>query len=244
MENKFFAIARKFTFGVAALMLFIATGLGIYSILGLKFDIKYTVSPPSVNSTDYFKELLESKPELAREVEGDAYRHDIKPVKSKIDEEAEKSAKIVAKNLNAYISKRAANDPNSYIHYDEEKLVDVFKNNFAKNILDMSDEKTTIDFFVKIAKASDELNTKYEQFSAKLAEPTDFLDWYQKKYVSKLQEEKAKIEKEQAEAEASKAQSLTLAYFAAIAFVAFVSFTIILVLFRIELNTRKEENTQ
>ncbi len=244
MENKFFAIARKFTFGVAALMLFIATGLGIYSILGLKFDIKDTVSPPSVNSTDYFKELLESKPELAREVEGDAYRHDIKPVKSKIDEEAEKSAKIVAKNLNAYISKRAANDPNSYIHYDEEKLVDVFKNNFAKNILDMSDEKTTIDFFVKIAKASDELNTKYEQFSAKLAEPTDFLDWYQKKYVSKLQEEKAKIEKEQAEAEASKAQSLTLAYFAAIAFVAFVSFTIILVLFRIELNTRKEENTQ
>ena len=240
MENKFFAIARKFTFGVAALMLFIATGLGIYSILGLKFDIKDTVSPPSVNSTDYFKELLESKPELAREVEGDAYRHDIKQVKSKIDEEAEKSAKIVAKNLNAYISKRAANDPNSYIHYDEEKLVDVFKNNFAKNILDMSDEKTTIDFFVKIAKASDELNTKYEQFSAKLAEPTDFLDWYQKKYVSKLQEEKAKIEKEQAEAEASKAQSLTLAYFAAIAFVAFVSFTIILVLFRIELNTRKE----
>ena len=62
-----------------------------------------------------------------------------------------------------------------------------------------------------------------------------------KKYITKLQEEKTRIETEKAEAEESKAQSLTFAYFAAVAFIVFVSFTIILVLFRIELNTRKEE---
>ena len=243
MEKKFFAIARKFTFGVAALMLFLAIGLGAYAVLGLKFNVKEDIAMPTVNSADFFKELSEANATTHQSRLNANHNVEVTQ-KSKIDEEAEKAAKTVAKNLNDYIAKKASFDASSYVYYNESKLAELFKNDFAKNILELSDEKTTIDFFVKIAKASDELNTKYEQFSAKLAEPTDFLDWYQKKYVSKLQEEKAKIEKEQAEAEASKAQSLTLAYFAAIAFVAFVSFTIILVLFRIELNTRKEENTQ
>jgi hypothetical protein len=240
LEKKFFAIARKFTFGAAALMLFLAIGLGAYAILGLKFNVKEDIAIPTVNSADFFKELSEANATTHQSRLNTNHNVEVTQ-KSKIDEEAEKAAKIVAKNLNDYIAKKASFDASSYIYYNESKLAEIFKNDFAKNILELSDEKTTIDFLVKIAKASEELNAKYEQFNSRLIEPTDFLEWYRKKYISKLQEEKTRIEAEKAKAEESKAQSLTFAYFAAVAFIVFVSFTIILVLFRIELNTRKEE---
>ncbi|HOI82753.1 MAG TPA: hypothetical protein PKW30_00440 [Campylobacterales bacterium] len=237
MESKFFSIARKFSFIMAGLTLVIAIGFGLYAATKLiSHPVNETIKVPSVSSASYFDEKSASaeneeakqSPKVLNEKAG----------KSAVDEAAEKAAAVVTKNLNECASKILGTTGE---YYRTNGVADVFKNNFAKQIMDIADEQKAIEFFGAISKDSAEVVKNQQKIKESGKEPTSFIDWYFGKYVEQLKEEKARIEQEKADKEASKVEAMLLVYLAAVAFGIFVSFTIILVLFRIELNTRKQD---
>lgn len=222
---------------MAGLTLVMAIGFGLYAATKLiSHPVNDTIKSPSVSSSSYFDEKhIDNKKTLDKEPQKVV---DKKAEKSTVDEAAEKAAVVVAKNLNECASKIIGTTDE---YYKVNGVADVFKNNFAKQIIDIADEQKAIEFFGAITKDSAEVVKNQQKIKESGKAPASFIDWYFGKYVEQLKEEKARIEQEKADKEASKIEAMALVYFAAVAFGIFVSFTIILVLFRIELNTRKQE---
>lgn len=70
----------------------------------------------------------------------------------------------------------------------------------------------------------------------------DFVEWFVDDYMAKYYEEKQRIEKERIESIASKAKSFQALTGAGVAFLTFISLTVLLLLVQIEMNTRKTED--
>lgn len=236
MESKFFSIARKFAFIMAGLMLVVAIGFGLYAATKLiSHQVDETIKTPSISSSGYF-DTKSANTENAED------KHDPKAPnekigKSAVDDAAEKAAAVVTKNLNECAAKIVGTSG----YYNVDSVANVFKDNFAKQIIEIADEQKAIDFFGAISKDSAEVVKNQQKVKESEKAPADFVDWYFHKYVEQLKEEKARIEQEQVDRQTAKMEAMLMAYLAAVAFGIFVSFTVILVLFRIELNTRKQD---
>lgn len=163
MENKFLSISRKFIFFMAGLSLAIAIISSLIALAKFTSSADETIKIPKVDSESYFKqqekkeEIKSSKSKLESQVESS-----IENTKSKVDIEAEKSAKIVFDNLNQSTSKILGVE-NSNL-FKIEVIENIFKDNFAKQIILISDEEHAIEFFKNIS--IDSANTvKNFQFS-------------------------------------------------------------------------------
>lgn len=235
MESKFFSIARKFAFIMAGLMLVVAIGFGLYAATKLiSHPVNETIKTPSISSSSYFN--TKGNNEEKAEAKHDSKAPNEKIGKSAVDDAAEKAAVVVVKNLNECTKKIIGTNE----YYNVDSVANVFKDNFAKQIIEIADEQKAIDFFGAISKDSAEVVKNIQKIKELEKAPADFVDWYFHKYVEQLKEEKARIEQEQVDRQAAKMEAMLMAYLAAVAFGIFVSFTVILVLFRIELNTRKQ----
>lgn len=237
MESKFFSIARKFAFIMAGLMLVVAIGFGLYAATKLiSHPVDETIKTPSISSSSYFN--TKGNNEEKAEAKHDSKAPNEKIGKSAVDDAAEKAAVVVTKNLNECAAKIIGTNGE---YYKADSVANVFKDNFAKQIIEIADEQKAIDFFGAISKDSAEVIKNQQKVKESEKAPADFVDWYFHKYVEQLKEEKARIEQEQTDRQTAKMEAMLMAYLAAVAFGIFVSFTVILVLFRIELNTRKQD---
>jgi len=71
-----------------------------------------------------------------------------------------------------------------------------------------------------------------------------FLEWFSGKFEASISNEQERIQSEELEALADKASALTTLGVVGGALVAFMLFTMMLALLRIEINTRKDEDNQ
>ena len=116
------------------------------------------------------------------------------------------------------------------------------KNNFSKNIISLSDEDKAIEFFKLLKEDSNNIVKNYQYFKDNSLRCGSYIDWLYNEYLEQLKSEKDRINSEIFASNFEKAEALTLLSFVGIAFGVFVFLTIILVLFKIEINTRKEED--
>src|SRR5574344_2352884 len=239
MENKFLSISRKFIFFMAGLSLAIAIISSLIALAKFTSSADETIKVPKVDSESYFKqqekkeEIKSSKSKLESKVESS-----IENTKSKVDIEAEKSAKIVFDNLNQSTSKILGVE-NSNL-FKIEVIENIFKDNFAKQIILISDEEHAIEFFKNISIDSANTVKNFQFFKDKDSNPGEYIDWYFQQYYKALKEENKRIEAERTQSILEKSEAVTFITITGIIFGVFIILTIILVLFKIEINTRKE----
>jgi hypothetical protein len=223
---------------MAAFTLTVSIGFGVYAVTKLtSHPVDETIKAPKVSPENFFKKSNnEANETSASSIEK---KSAIEPTKDEVVLAAEKSAKTVVKNLNDCTSQIIGTKTD---YYQVDGVEKVFKNSFSNQIIEVADEKKAIEFFDAIAKDSAEMVKNSQKFKESKQEPSTYVDWYFNDYLDQLKSEKSRIDEEKRAKEIAKMESMSYVYLAAVAFVIFVSFTIILVLFRIELNTRKNEN--
>ncbi|PRM99513.1 hypothetical protein [Aliarcobacter cryaerophilus] len=241
MENKFLSISRKFILFLTGLA-FIAVLIGAFVALA-KFSNSpdETIKITKIDSNDYFTKK-EEKQEIKQNIQT---TNDDKTVvqkeQSELDKIIEEATEITVKNLN--ICETKILDSEMLVnYYNTTQIKDIFKNNFSKNIISLSDEDKAIEFFKLLKEDSNNIVKNYQYFKDNSLRCGSYIDWLYNEYLEQLKSEKDRINSEIFASNFEKAEALTLLSFVGIAFGVFVFLTIILVLFKIEINTRKEED--
>lgn len=241
MENKFLSISRKFILFLTGLA-FIAVLIGAFVAL-TKFSNSpdETIKITKIDSDDYFtkkEEKQEVKQNIQKAIEDTTV---VQKEQSELDKIIDEATEKTVKNLNICETKMLDSEilVNSY---NTTQIKDAFKNNISKNIISLSNEDKSIEFFKLFNKDIDNIVKNYQYFKDNSLICANYIEWYYSKYLEQLESEKDRISSEKLASAAKKAEALTLLSFVGIGFGVFVFLTIILVLFKIEINTRKEED--
>ena len=243
MENKFLSISKSFILFLTGLAIVSSIIMSIYSLVKFSSSTNEIVKEPVVESSQFFNELKderiinkekETKPTIDKNI------IDTKKVeeKSKMDIATEETAKILFKNLNENANKILG--LSSTEHYNLGGIENYLKN-ISKNIISISDENKAINFFNSLAVDSNKLVEYYELFENKKTKPEDYIQWYYLEYYNQIVAENQRIFEKKNQRDIDKIEAFTLITQAAIAFGIFIGLTIVLVLFKIELNTRRED---
>ncbi|MCT7483268.1 hypothetical protein [Aliarcobacter cryaerophilus] len=241
MENKFLSISRKFILFLTGLA-FIAILIGAFIAL-TKFSNSpdETIKITKIDSNDYFTKKEEKK-EIKQNTQE---KNDIKTVlekePSKLDKIIDESVEKIVKNLNICETKILDSEM-LRDDYNTELLKNYFKNNVSKKIINFSDEDKAIEFFKFLVEDSNNIVKNYQYFKDNSLRCGSYIDWFDNQYFQQLKSEQDRINSEILASEYAKSEALNLLFFIGIAFGVFVFLTIILVLFKIEINTRKEED--
>lgn len=241
MENKFLSISRKFILFLTGLA-FIAILIGAFIAL-TKFSNSpdETIKITKIDSNDYFIKKEEKK-EIKQNTQE---KNDIKTVlekePSKLDKIIDESVEKIVKNLNICETKILDSEM-LRDDYNTELLKNYFKNNVSKKIINFSDEDKAIEFFKFLVEDSNNIVKNYQYFKDNSLRCGSYIDWFDNQYFQQLKSEQDRINSEILASEYAKSEALNLLFFIGIAFGVFVFLTIILVLFKIEINTRKEED--
>ena len=241
MENKFLSISRKFILFLTGLA-FIAILIGAFIAL-TKFSNSpdETIKITKIDSNDYF-----TKKEVKQEIKQNIQEtNDVKTIVenelSELDKIINEASENIIKNLNICETKVSGSEILG-TYYDTEKLKNYFKNPISQQIISLSDEDKSIEFFKLLSEDSNNIVKNYQYFKDNSIHCASYIDWFYSKYLEQLKSENARIDSEITASNLEKTEALTILSFVGIAFGIFVFLTIILVLFKIEINTRKEED--
>ncbi|MCT7443607.1 hypothetical protein [Aliarcobacter cryaerophilus] len=241
MENKFLSISRKFILFLTGLA-FIAILIGAFIAL-TKFSNSpdETIKITKIDSNDYFTKK-EEKQEIKQNIqETDDVKTVVQKEQSKLDKIIDETAEKTLKNLNMCETKLLGSEI-LVDSYNITSIKDFFKNRISKNIISISDEDKSIEFFKLLNNDIDNIVKNYQYIKDNSLECSSYIDWFYKQYIEQLISEQDRIKSEILASKYAKAEALDLVSFIGIAFGVFVFLTIILVLFKIEINTRKEED--
>lgn len=160
---------------------------------------------------------------------------------SKLDKIIDETAEKTVKNLNICETKLLGSEI-LVASYSITLIKDFFKNSISKQIISLSDEDKSIEFFKLLNNDIDNIVKNYQYFKDNSLRCGSYIDWFYNQYLEQLKSEQDRIKSEILASKYAKAEALDLVSFIGIAFGVFVFLTIILVLFKIEINTRKEED--
>lgn len=241
MENKFLSISRKFILFLTGLA-FIAILIGAFIAL-TKFSNSpdETIKITKIDSNDYFTKK-EEKQEIKQNIqETDDVKTVVQKEQSKLDKIIDETAEKTVKNLNICETKLLGSEI-LVASYSITLIKDFFKNSISKQIISLSDEDKSIEFFKLLNNDIDNIVKNYQYFKDNSLRCGSYIDWFYNQYLEQLKSEQDRIKSEILASEYAKSEALDLVSFIGIAFGVFVFLTIILVLFKIEINTRKEED--
>ena len=241
MENKFLSISRKFILFLTGLA-FIAILIGAFIAL-TKFSNTpdETIKITKIDSNDYFTKK-EEKQEIKQNIqETDDVKTVVQKEQSKLDKIIDETAEKTVKNLNICETKLLGSEI-LVASYSITLIKDFFKNSISKQIISLSDEDKSIEFFKLLNNDIDNIVKNYQYFKDNSLRCGSYIDWFYNQYLEQLKSEQDRIKSEILASKYAKAEALDLVSFIGIAFGVFVFLTIILVLFKIEINTRKEED--
>ena len=241
MENKFLSISRKFILFLTGLA-FIAVLFGaLVALAKFSNSVNETIKITKIDSNDYFTKK-EEKQEIKQNIqETDDVKTVVQKEQSKLDKIIDETAEKTVKNLNICETKLLGSEI-LVDSYSITLIKDFFKNSISKQIISLSDEDKSIEFFKLLNNDIDNIVKNYQYFKDNSLRCGSYIDWFYNQYLEQLKSEQDRIKSEILASKYAKAEALDLVSFIGIAFGVFVFLTIILVLFKIEINTRKEED--
>ena len=241
MENKFLSISRKFILFLTGLA-FIAVLIGaLVALAKFSNSVNETIKITKIDSNDYFTKK-EEKQEIKQNIqETDDVKTVVQKEQSKLDKIIDETAEKTVKNLNICETKLLGSEI-LVASYSITLIKDFFKNSISKQIISLSDEDKSIEFFKLLNNDIDNIVKNYQYFKDNSLRCGSYIDWFYNQYLEQLKSEQDRIKSEILASKYAKAEALDLVSFIVIAFGVFVFLTIILVLFKIEINTRKEED--
>lgn len=241
MENKFLSISRKFILFLTGLA-FIAVLIGaLVALAKFSNSVNETIKITKIDSNDYFTKK-EEKQEIKQNIqETDDVKTVVQKEQSKLDKIIDETAEKTVKNLNICETKLLGSEI-LVDSYSITLIKDFFKNSISKQIISLSDEDKSIEFFKLLNNDIDNIVKNYQYFKDNSLRCGSYIDWFYNQYLEQLKSEQDRIKSEILASKYAKAEALDLVSFIGIAFGVFVFLTIILVLFKIEINTRKEED--
>lgn len=225
----FFKIVGWFSYAVALLALLASIGLAIAGAAGFAGHPVEAAKPVKPALDKFFQSARE---EQAQHPDEDADKSspgagkDDKTIQGKID------------HIAAALDKFAAATGRDSIEHDD-------LNQYLTDGVDLDKEQLP-DFLASLADESDKLAAKGAEI-AKLPENSPeridvgkFVKWYGSAYKDQLESEKARIGQQELEQAEKHVQAMTFLAAAGGAFALFVSFTMTLLMVKIEENTRKQ----
>jgi hypothetical protein len=247
MEQRFFSIVRGFGLIVTAAALIGACVLGIMALKQATSSADETVRKPTASYADYQRVLdKNAQANTASGAGGDTtlQRKEAEAARANAELELEHRLQphldVIMASLNSYatavdVPKPDAQHVKDFIRQMQTQITTATNNDALGWGYVEGLEKSTKELAAdagRIAKmdAGDARRVRWDQF----------LQWYYNAYVNQINLEERRIQGERSNAELQKAGALVQLYLAAGAFGVFVMATILLVLLRIERNTRQE----
>ncbi len=234
MKNKLFSIVGNFSLIVGVLALVVAIITGFTASNQFFGSADEDVEHPKIAFNEFYKrndkktnEQEAPSDEKSESKEDQEYFKKLTPLTSSISQSFNDFAKTTKQGgvnedgLEKYlIENTTVMDRENYL---------VFLESLAESADDLNDKANV----VAELKVEDE---KYIHWS------NDFLPWFIESYMAEYSKELQRIKKEEMEDVVSRASSIVTVGVAISAFLAFVFFTLILLLVQIETNTRKDTN--
>lgn len=232
MESKFFKIVRwiSLSFATLAIVVIVLGALKAASEISSSADT--IVKEPKMMFSDIQKEVQEESPEVdSPETTADMnYVEGAKTEETEFDKNFNKDFEIIKNNLIKY----------TQITEQQEVNEDGLRKYMINNISDYN-EDLQMSYTKQLAGQTNVLvnyGTTQKNNNAKALGWPQFVEGFTKQYRTKIADEHDRIESEQAAAMMDKASALITIYAIGAAALVFMFFTMMLVLLRIESNTR------
>jgi len=241
IETTFFSVVRKFCMFIASISIIVVVIFLLSSLSDFMSSADEDISDPDVSYNEYKDELQNrydnsyvtkdsatsssSTEQKERKLIADSERLEF-------EKEFDKDYKEIEKHLNEY-AKIVGDDP-------------VSNYNIRKWLLDKATEEDNLDSLNELNDFVEDLRDDADKLkkldSADQRRPKwiKSLEWFFDERNKQLQNEHERIQQEHYEAMTDKAEALTQLIVAGSAFITFMFFVIILVLMRIESNTRMQ----
>jgi hypothetical protein len=233
---RFFKVVGVFSYIAAALSLLAAVGLAALASIQFTEKTDETKRKPQVSFEQYQEQVQSSQRNNTPAKEDDPAEVQPKPDNVADGVFQEKLGLVFNRIVTAIDEFAAANNQGSVNREGLQKyLID---NTAALN----RDEY--LDFLSALANEAEKLSAKKQQISEMAADDPNhikwdkFLDWFISSYMQSYNEEQERIQAEKVKQEANKSEALSELAVSGAAFMVFVFFTMILLLVRIEANTR------
>lgn len=241
MGNKFFRIVGVASYILAAIALAVAIFATIASGSAWLTGVDENISQPEISMDDYRESLNpESETEESLPV-GDLAPEDYEEQKSEIQERINNLTVLINK-YGRLTSQPGANkeglgnwlrsQTNRLSHQDYVRFLDSLIDTFKHELVEPAESEDPSLLVTNIPglENADTTHVNWEKY----------LGWFAWEYMSRYQSELARIEQEKMEQAQAKAGSIATLIIAGSAFAIFVFATVILLLVRIESNTRNQ----
>jgi hypothetical protein len=249
IEVRFFQITRWFIFLCASISAVVAVFFLVQSLYGWSQspDRSVSVEPPRYSS---FTEMVVKKKAAApaTALDGVVRQKEKQAAAAQADLEFEKKLQpLVDKifsNLSVYATATEQSAPlaDGIRSYLKQKMRQVQGVSQGKESLQWSYAEGLVKVTADLSDASGKLS-RLAVDDPQRAEYVDVIEWYSKSFIERIQSEHNRIRSEEQAASVAKVEAVAHIVAAASAFGGFAAFTIILVLLRIERNTRKNHPT-
>lgn len=228
MERKFFSIVRIIGSILASIALLVVIGGIIMAYDQYSDTANVNMETPKVEFSD-FEESQKKKEVVKKEISKNITQVNEAP-EDVFQKKFEKYMKIISDNINQYALK-----------YNVDTLNDQGARNYFNEKIESYDDTLKEAYMSQFADLTVNLlaspNIKNTPNGLPMSWMT-MLDWFEYKFNQKITEEENRIQNEQLEAAASKVNSLETLTIVGGALIVFLFFTMVLVLLRIESNTR------
>jgi hypothetical protein len=242
VERRFFTIVRWFGLIITSIALAIAVITAIDGLLKLFHYPNNTVRIPPVTYADFRPTIGSEQPSATRNPDPTLQQKQAEAAKAAAEAEFEKQLKphldAIVGNISTYADTLGQAKP------DPKALGDYVRTNMQQVLRLTGDQSLQWNYVSGLEKATHDLAADASRLSK--LDPSDpnrvrwniFIDWFTDQYKQRLNAELQRINVERIETNAGAAAAPALFFGAASAFGIFVVFTLLLLLLRIELNTR------
>jgi hypothetical protein len=242
VERRFFTIVRWFGLIITSIALGIAVITAIDGLLKLFRHPNTTVHAPTVTYGDFRPAIGPEQSSASRNPDTTLQQKQAEAAKAAAEAEFEKQLKphldAIVGNITTYADNLGQAKP------DAKALGDYVRTNMQQVLRLTGDQSLQWSYVSGLEKATHDLAADASRLSK--LDPSDpnrvrwniFIDWFTDQYKQRLSAELQRINVEKMETIAGEEAAPALFYGAASAFGIFVVFTLLLLLLRIELNTR------
>jgi hypothetical protein len=242
VERRFFTLVRWFGLIVTSIALGIAVIAAISGLLKLFHHPNTSVHTPTVTYGDFRRAIAPEQSSADRNNDTTLQQKQAEAAKAMAEAEFEKQLKphldAIVANITAYADNLGQAKP------DAKALGDYVRTNMQQALRATDDHSLQWSYVSGLEKATHDLAADASRLSK--LDPSDpnrvrwdaFIDWFTSQYKHQLSVELQRISAERMETIAGKEAAPALFYAAASAFGIFLVFTLLLLLLRIELNTR------
>lgn len=229
MGKRFFKIVGVFSYGVAAIALLGAIGLGIVSAGNYFSGVDDAVQEPTVTLEDYTNqnvaESMGNEHSGDEEIAGDSARQE-----AQNEDYFERLNPLLERIVEAFDAYGFATDQGG-VEADGLQA-------FLVNNTEILDREAYLAFLEELAVQAEALAGNANKAETEVVW-TEFVTWFTNTYVQDYAEELSRIESERVAQSVSRGEAVGGAFSAGVAFSVFVLFTLILLLVQIEANTRR-----